>query len=186
MTLGTCFREYVYIPLGGNRVSKAKWLRNLGIVWFLTGFWHGANWNFIVWGLYFGVLLGLEKMVLGKYLQKLPKLVQWMYTIVLILISWCLFAIEDLPLAVAYIQGLFGIGAEGIINSQTQYLFTNYGILLCILCVASFPILPTLEKKYQDTNWYQIARIGFVCFIMVTCMAYIVDAGYNPFLYFRF
>lgn len=186
ITLGTWFKEYVYIPLGGNRVSKLKWVRNVAIVWFLTGLWHGANWNFIAWGLYFGVLLGLEKIVLNQYLVKLPKFIRWIYTIVIVLISWCLFAIEDLPLALSYIGGLFGRGTLGMIDSYTLYLLSNYGWLLLVLAIASLPVFPYLRKKYGDSKLLCVARVVLGCSILVVSMAYLVDAGYNPFLYFRF
>lgn len=186
MTLGTWFKEYVYIPLGGNRVSKIKWVRNVAVVWFLTGLWHGANWNFIAWGLYFGVLLGFEKLYLNKYLVKWPKVLRWGYTILAVLISWCLFAIEDLPLALSYIGGLFGLHGAGLIDTNTQYLLTNYGWLLLLLCVASMPVFPYLKEKYGNKNWLYVARLGLACMILVAGMAYLVDAGYNPFLYFRF
>ena len=186
MTLGTWFKEYVYIPLGGNRVSKLKWVRNVAVVWFLTGLWHGANWNFIAWGLYFGILLGIEKIFLHKHLVKLPKFIQWLYTIVIVLISWCLFAIEDLPLALSYIGGLFGIGSVGFIDSYSIYLFSNYGLLLLILIIASLPLFPYLKKNYGDNKLLLVTKMVFACLVLVISMAYLVDAGYNPFLYFRF
>lgn len=186
ITLGTWFKEYVYIPLGGNRGTKWQWGRNVAIVWFLTGLWHGANWNFIAWGLYFGALLAFEKLVLNKYLVKWPVIFRWLYTIVAVLISWCLFAIEDLSLAISYIGGLFGIGSVGLISTQALYLLANYGFLFVVLCIAATPIYPYLIKKYGDKGWFDVCKLVISCLILIISMAYLVDAGYNPFLYFRF
>ncbi len=123
ISLGTWFRDYVYIPLGGNRRGKLILLRNIFIVWFLTGLWHGANWNFVVWGLFFGVLLTIEKFFLGKLLEKLPSIMQNIYVLFLIMISFIIFNATDMGQAVYNILGLFGANGEGFINKRNNILF---------------------------------------------------------------
>ena len=194
ISLGSWFREYVYIPLGGNRKGLAKQLRNIMIVWFLTGLWHGASWNFIVWGGYFAVLLALEKLFLYKWLQKLPGWLAHVYTMVLVLISWVIFAFDRLPEGIQYLKTMLGLGNATFYNDETLYLLTSYYVIFILLIVActSFP------KRYaiRVSEWMNQQKAGvmvdallknlYLIVILVVVVAFLVDASYNPFLYFRF
>ncbi len=189
ISLGTWFREYVYIPLGGNRGSKFNNIRNILIVWGLTGIWHGANWSFLVWGIYFGILLLLEKFVYGKYLEKIPAFFRHAYTLVLVLISWVIFAFDSLGEAFSYIKTMFG-GAD-FINTNTLYLLCTNGILIIVLALASTDIPNRLVKKTilrleQKHILITVVQNIFLVLAFALSIAFIVDASYNPFLYFRF
>ncbi len=194
MSLGSWFREYVYIPLGGNRVSTAKQIRNLAVVWLLTGFWHGASWNFVLWGAYFGVFLIIEKFFLAKHLAKLPVIVSHIYTLLLVWVSFVLFAFDDLSRVGTYLQSMFVPGEAGFVNAETLYLLKNYAIMLVILVLASTSIPKRLTervlaywKERPAGNGLTLAcKVVFVVAVFVVSVAYLVDATYNPFLYFRF
>lgn len=153
ITLSTWFREYVYIPLGGNRVSKLKWVRNLMIVWGLTGFWHGASWNFIFWGLYFGILLTVEKLWLGKYIQKLPRFLAWLYTFFCVVISWVMFDLSTVSQITTFIKSMFG-GSGVLIDDYARYQFHTYVLifLLCALSATSFGKW-LLERCAVPSGW---------------------------------
>lgn len=182
ISLGTWFKEYVYIPLGGNRRGQLMWLRNLFIVWFLTGLWHGAAWNFIGWGLYFGVILCIEKLFLLKILKKLPSVVSWAYTFFLVLISWCFFSTASFGESIAYISNLF---SGTLVDNKSLYLLSNYGVLFVVIFFANFPVIDIIEKKLSPKA-YALFKIIFIILVLIICLAYIVTSGYNPFLYFRF
>ncbi|MGG7164726.1 MBOAT family O-acyltransferase [Clostridium ihumii] len=188
ISLGSWFREYVYIPLGGNRVSTAKHLRNLFVVWFLTGLWHGASWNFIVWGLYFGVILVIEKNFLLKWLEKAPKFIANIYTMILVIIGWVFFDVETLKGALDYIKVMFGFGNNPMIDSMTMYyLEANIGlIIVLIICSTSIPtkIIKFIKKKYTTAKLFVVPVIYTI--ILIVAVAYLVNETYNPFLYFRF
>lgn len=189
ITLGSWFRSYVYIPLGGNRKGNAKTLRNLLIVWGLTGLWHGASWNFILWGLYFGALIIIERFFLGKYLEKINPVFSILYTFVLVVFGWVLFDTATLTDALSYFKAMFG-GSGLFIDSQALFQLKNY-ILLFILCIFFSGELPEkiMKKVKKKTSVSKIidAAAPFVQIsIMLICTAYLVDASYNPFLYFRF
>ena len=193
ISLGSWFRDYVYIPLGGNRNGRAKQLRNIAIVWFLTGLWHGASWNFVVWGAYFGVLLVFEKFLLFGWLKKAPAVVGHIYTMFFVIISWVIFAFEDLGKAAAYIGTMFGAGGA-LVNGETIYLLMNYGVLLVILLVSStdYPkriargIESSLVRQKLMQYGYTIVENAYLVAVFVLSVAYLVDSSYNPFLYFRF
>ena len=184
ISLGSWFREYVYIPMGGNRVSRGRLFFNLLVVWGLTGIWHGASWNFLLWGLYFGLLLILEKGGLLKLLEKLPAAVQHLYTLFLVLISWTIFAIEDFGRLGGYLKAMFGLGAGGWAPS-TGYYLASYAPILLIACLASTPLAKTLWGKSGRTAKLILLPI-LLLLGLALCTAYLVDATYNPFLYFRF
>lgn len=181
MTLGNWFREYLYIPLGGNRVSRPKFYRNLMIVWFLTGFWHGAGWNFILWGLFFGVLIIIERMGFLKLLEKSPSFIQHGYLLIVVMISWVFFSLENQTQIVVYLKAMFGMGGAGILNTETLYHLSNYGVMLLIGVVFATPYMNQLKKYIKPWMLY-IFYIG----ILVLSTAYLVDSTFNPFLYFRF
>ncbi|MEG0855786.1 MAG: MBOAT family protein [Terrisporobacter sp.] len=188
ISLGSWFRDYIYIPLGGNRVSFGKQIRNIFAVWLLTGLWHGASWNFAIWGLYYGVILLLEKMVFKNILEKTPAFIKHIYTMILVMIGWVLFASPTLVGAVEYIKVMFGIGANPLIdNTGIYYLYTN-GIMFIVLGLCSTPIVKiTLDKLAGKTKFKVInpALITYVLILFLTT-AYLVNETYNPFLYFRF
>ena len=187
MTLSLWFRDYVYIPLGGNRKGKLKQVRNLLIVWGLTGLWHGASWNFVIWGLYFAVILILEKFVLLKYLQKIPDVFQHIYTLVLVLVSWVIFEFEDTNAILQYIKGMFWLSHVELVNSTALYYLLSYAIIFIIAAVFSTPVLNVLRKKLIYRTKYAEAAVSLVyVLILLASTAYLVSSTYNPFLYFRF
>ncbi len=188
ISLGTWFREYVYIPLGGNRVSKAKHIRNILIVWMLTGFWHGAAWNFMLWGLYYGLLLLAEKLFLAPKLEKLPAKAQQAYCFILVLFGWVLFFSPTLKDAFVYIGNMFGIGGSGFIDSRGLYYLAQNLILLVICALCSTPWLWKKFRRFtlQKGKYPSVAAAVIYTAIFIFSIAYLVNATYNPFLYFRF
>lgn len=187
ISLSTWFREYVYIPLGGNREGTAKAIRNLFIVWTLTGFWHGAAWNFVVWGLYYGVLLVLEKYVLHPVIERLPGAVRHIYALFFVVIGWVIFAAPSLSSAVHYIHVMFGGGTAADGSAGVYYLY-NYLIILILCALCSGPgVTASLNRcivaRERRKRIFVIALYvaAFICSI-----AFLVNATYNPFLYFRF
>lgn len=191
ISLGTWFKEYVYIPLGGNRCGKARQIRNILFVWALTGIWHGASWNFMMWGIYFGVLLVVEKLWLLKFLEKLPGWVQNVYTMFLVLISWMIFAFDSMKEGAAYIGRMFGMAVSGIIDEKALYILGSYGMILIILMIGCTE-LPKKLTEILIGKWGRESVVTAVvsnvllAAILILSVAFIVDASYNPFLYFRF
>ena len=186
ITLGSWFRDYVYIPLGGNRKGFLKQIRNILIVWFLTGAWHGASWNFILWGLYFGVILILEKLFILKLLDKLPKICGHIYAIILILVGWAIFAFEDLSKVGQYIKAMF-INTN-LWDNEALYNLQNYGFLIILGIICSIPLWKKLKEKIDSKNskiLELITSLGYVI-ILVLSTASLVTNSFNPFLYFRF
>lgn len=184
ISLGTWFREYVYYPLGGNRGGKLKLYRNIFVVWFLTGFWHGASWNYAFWGLYFAVILIIEKSFLLSFLKKLPIFVSHIYAFVMILISMAIFAIEGSgKQALSYISVMLGNSNLGFVDTTTLYYIQNYGVILIICALFSIPLLKNIKisEKIRTSCEFIIIPLA-----LIICTAYLVDATYNPFLYFRF
>ena len=188
ISLSSWFRDYVYIPLGGNRVSTIKHIRNLLIVWFLTGLWHGAAWNFVVWGLYYGVILIIEKYLLAPILKKLPGIFGHIYSIFLIVIGWVLFFSPSLGQAVGYIKLMFGVGAHGVVDQESLYLLTTNIVLWLMLIIGSTRFVHVrYEHKMKSRRWNTTMINGVVYIVLfVVCIAYLVTETYNPFLYFRF
>lgn len=177
ITLSTWFREYVYIPLGGNRKGKIRNYVNLFIVWFLTGFWHGASWNFIFWGLFFFVILSIEKLFIKDYLDK-HKIFSHVYSLLLIAMSWMIFAITDLAQIRVFFSRLFCFEfADDFI-----YYFRNYAVIMIIGCILSTPVFSRVYEKYKKS----LAGVIFSILVLVLSVAYLADATFNPFLYFRF
>lgn len=188
ITLSSWFKDYIYIPLGGNRKGLAKQIRNILIVWFLTGAWHGASWNFILWGLYFGVILILEKMFLLKFLEKIPAIFRHIYTIFLVLISWLIFAFEDLGKIGEYFKALFNFNYSYSYNSEGIYYLKNYAIIIIIGIILSTPIITKLLKKMETKNKLLPSLITSFIYIAIFIFStsYLVSDSFNPFLYFRF
>ena len=188
ITLGSWFRDYIYIPLGGNKKGFLKQIRNILIVWFLTGAWHGASWNFILWGLFFGVILILEKVILLKLLKKLPTWTNYVYTAFLVLISWVIFAFEDLGKVKDYLFTMFHLNKTNIVNAEGLYYLKNYFIIIVIGLILSTPVISKLLKKLEEkqSNIRSILITGVYIGILVLSTASLVSDSYNPFLYFRF
>lgn len=188
ITLGSWFRDYIYIPLGGNKKGFLKQIRNILIVWFLTGAWHGASWNFILWGLFFGVILILEKVILLKLLKKLPTWTNYVYTAFLVLISWVIFAFEDLGKVKDYLFTMFHLNKTNIVNAEGLYCLKNYFIIIVIGLILSTPVISKLLKKLEEkqSNIRSILITGVYIGILVLSTASLVSDSYNPFLYFRF
>lgn len=190
ISLSQWFRDYVYIPLGGNRVGKVKLIRNILVVWMLTGLWHGANWTFVIWGLLFGILLIMEKTFLLKFLEKIPKVFQHIYVLFIVMISFIIFNSDDIGQALMQIGGLFGANGEVWINSYTFYYLKSYFVILVIGLIGATPLLKNKINGLKEKEKVRKA-VNFLEPIVLACLlifvtAYLVDNSYNPFLYFRF
>lgn len=190
MTLSLWFRDYVYIPMGGNRVSLIKQIRNLLVVWILTGFWHGASWNFLLWGLYFGVLLIGEKFLYGKLLEKLPKIFRHVYTMLAVIIGFVLFNAANLRDAWACLRAMFGFGHVPVVNAETMYtLRSNAGVLLMAV-IGATPLFHSLRTRLKSIEkWDRVLNAAepvFLAGILCVVTAFLINGSFNPFLYFRF
>ena len=187
ITLGSWFRSYVYIPLGGNRNGNFKTYRNLFITWALTGLWHGASWNFILWGLFFGVLIIIERLGFGKILEKLPSAVSMLYTFVMVLFGWVLFDTDTLADAGRYYAAMFGAGGS-LVDSYVRYTIASNAVMLVLCILISGGLGSRLISFCEEKNKRASAVAGVAVKIggLLICTAYLVGATYNPFLYFRF
>lgn len=188
ISLGSWFREYVYIPLGGNRTGLIKQLRNLLIVWFLTGLWHGANWNFIVWGLYFGLFVTLEKLFLLKWLKNRMSFIGHVYTLIIVLIGWVFFEFENLSVAMNFLGTMFGFNQSVFLDNKTLYYITTNFMLFIVLAICSTPF-PKRVFVYIREKLKLPGAIGIPVFYVILAVlstGYLVNDTYNPFLYFRF
>ena len=190
ISLGSFFRDYVYIPLGGNRRGRARTALNLAIVWALTGLWHGASWNFVIWGLYYGVLIILEKLVLADFREKLPGAAQHIAARLLIVVGWTVFYYTDMGCLGKHLGAMFGIGAAGLSDPVTMAVIRKYTVLPLIAAIASLPILPRLKAWLGKHEKLEGAAdiVSLVCLtaLMLLSMIFIVGQSYNPFIYFRF
>lgn len=189
ISLSSWFRDYVYIPLGGSRVKTGLYVRNVIAVWMLTGLWHGASWNFVLWGAGFGVLLLCERFLWGKWLERMPSIISHLYLLFIILLSFILFSADTIPQAMQRIGGLFGAGKLPVISVQSVYYLRSYGLLLIFAAIVATPLPVTAFNRFMKTkagsilNWVMpIVLVGL--FLLAT--AFLVDGSYNPFLYFRF
>ncbi len=187
ISLSTWFRDYVYIPLGGNRVSKFKWLRNILVVWLLTGLWHGASWNFILWGVYYGVILIIEKVFLGRIIEKLPKVLQHIYALFFIIIGWVIFRVEDFSQMGIVLQKMFTWQASSIIDNIVLNfdVFSSLPYIL-IGIIGSMPLWTKVREKRKQTNSYLIVSNLWSFGIFMLSICFLLVATYNPFIYFRF
>jgi len=183
ISLSTWFKEYVYIPLGGNRKGPARQILNLLIVWGLTGFWHGASWNFLLWGLYYALLLIIEKLFLLKVLKKLPAFIGHIYTMVLVLFGWVLFFFEDMTALVGFFKRLFTLEA---VSAQCGNLILGYLPMLLISMVAAVPMFKTFGDIHGHKSLVRALKLCAVAALMVLCVASLVSQSYNPFIYFKF
>ena len=188
MTLSSWFKEYVYIPLGGSRVPRHLWIRNIFLVWMLTGMWHGAGWNYLLWGLYFAVFLLLEKLYFKSFLEK-HRVSSYIYTNFLVIISFVIFRHENMKELVLFLKGMFGFSSLPWIGPEVLYYMRSYSILLLLgLFLASGLHKALYEKTKEQFCWKQILMLTpvFHFGILLLCTAFLIDASFNPFLYFRF
>ena len=189
MSLGSWFRDYVYIPLGGNRVGKMRWYFNIFVVWALTGLWHGAAPNFVLWGLMFAVLLVIEKHWLLEHLNK-AKVWNHLYVLFIVIISFVIFNASSLREAVQYIGGMFGFGNVAFMSAECAYYLRSYGVLLLIAAIGSTPWIKQAAISFTKTDFgkkiWPVIRIVWLVALLVICTAYLIDSSFNPFLYFRF
>ncbi len=185
MTLGGWFKSYVYFPLGGSRHGKAKTIRNLLIVWFLTGMWHGASWNFMIWGLYYGVILILEKFVFASVIKKLPFWITRIYTMLAVIIGWVIFEIYSPAFELEFIGAMFGLSGS-VSDAFTLNILHNYSVILIAAAIIATGLPHKLWKKISHGRNLDILCFAGEAVGMAVCIAYLVDASYNPFLYFNF
>ncbi len=186
ISLSTWFREYVYIPLGGNRVTVPRHILNLLIVWSLTGLWHGASWNFVLWGTYYGVLLIIEKYALKNYIEKWPKWIRHLYTMVIVMIGWTFFSITDFGAMKEYFAVMLGLSGHAFANMKTLYILRTSGILLAAGVWFSTPSSMDWFRNLQKSSRGEYTGILLLMLILILSIAYLVFGSYNPFLYFRF
>lgn len=189
ISLGTWFKEYVYFPLGGSKNGKVSQIRNIMIVWLLTGIWHGAGFNFLLWGLYFGCILLVEKLLLKKYLEKLPSVLQSVYALLLVFLGWVLFAFDDMGQGQLYLSQMFGFGESKslmFLNDRTIYMFYTNFILIVTAILGATSLPARLYKKKAGARERAILEPIFTMIVLLLSVAFLVNAGYNPFLYFRF
>lgn len=188
ITLGRWFREYIYIPLGGNRVGNAKLIRNLLVVWMFTGLWHGSSWNFVLWGLYFGILIIVEKFFIGNMLEKLPTFFRRVYSFFLIVLGWVIFDFTQLSDMGKYFGAIFGANKQGIFDGRFWYYLGNYAVifLICILC--STGLFKRLEDWLSNKHKiiYNIVQPIVCILLLIISISYLVEATNTPFLYFKF
>ena len=184
MTLGSWFRDYVYIPMGGNRKGSARTLLNLFVVFFLTGLWHGAAWNFVLWGLFFGIFLMIEKWLPG--LQKLPNALRHGYVMLAVIFSFVLFNANSLSQAAGDMAGMLGLGGLPLISAPAVYYLKSYGLLFLLGILGATPVVKTLARKAADTKAACVLEPLVLAALLLVCTAYLVDGSFSPFLYFRF
>jgi alginate O-acetyltransferase complex protein AlgI len=190
MSLGTWFRDYVYVPMGGNRVNRIRWIRNIIVVWFLTGFWHGAEWNFIFWGLYFAAFLVLEKYFLKAILDRLPSFAGHLYVIIFIIISFVIFNAAGMGEALENLRGMFGLLNIPLVNPETIYYLKSYGLVFIIASIGATPLGLIIMRKllgYESGRGIiNIMQPVVLVLLLLIITGYLVDGSFNPFLYFRF
>ena len=189
ISLSSFFKDYVYIPLGGSRVKKIINVRNILIVWMLTGLWHGASWNFVLWGLYYGVLLLLEKFVFNKILEKTPNWFKHFYTMFLVVVGWMIFAFDDMTILKEYASMMFGVGGVSFINNHALYYLKNYLIIFILAIIFSMPVYKLAKEKLskvKNTKSVFIVSLIIYTVLFIVVVSYLVNDTYNPFLYFRF
>ena len=184
MTLGGWFRDYVYIPLGGNRVGKGRWVLNILIVWALTGLWHGAAWNFVLWGLLYAVFLLLERFF--PIPEHLPTILRRVYVMLIVILGFVLFNAADLGQAISDIKGLFGFGAVPFVNSATLYALRSNAMLFIVCLVGCTPLVRNGAQKLEGKAIAAVLEPALLIVLLLLCTAYLVDGSFNPFLYFRF
>ena len=184
MSLGSWFRDYVYIPLGGNRVSKGRWVFNILVVWILTGAWHGAAWNFVLWGLLYAVVLMAEKWLPG--LQKWPEVLRRGYTLLIVMLGFVLFNADSIGQAGSDFSALFGFGGLPVVTAQTLYYLRSFGLLFVLGIVGSTPLVRNWAVGIRKTRAGSFLELAMMVGLLLVSTAYLVDGSFSPFLYFRF
>ena len=185
ISLSSWFRDYVYIPLGGNRVTKGRWILNILVVWGITGFWHGASWNFLLWGLYYGLLLLVEKFLLGKVLERVPKVFGWIYAMFFVTVGWVIFNVTDLSRLLQTLEIMFTMPRTDWLRAISGNIAILRGLVYLPLGVLfSFPVLKKLDKERGMVGTFVSYGVHLV--LLVLCIITIVSTKYNPFIYFRF
>ena len=188
MSLGTWFRDYVYIPMGGSRVKRSRWIFNTLTVWMLTGLWHGAAWNFVLWGLLYAALLLVEKFI--PALQKLPSFFRHAYVLLTVMLGFVLFNAADLNQALSDMGGLIGVGGLPLLTNETVYYLKSYARLFIVAIIGATPVVKAVANKlYSDSRTAPVMAVLeplFLILLFVVCSSYLVDGSFNPFLYFRF
>jgi alginate O-acetyltransferase complex protein AlgI len=186
ISLSSWFRDYIYIPLGGNRVGKLRWIFNILVVWALTGFWHGAQWNFLLWGLYYAVLLLLEKLLLARILERIPKFFRWLYTMFFVVVGWVIFDLTDFSQMLSALKTMFTMPATpwlNMVSGDTSILYALFFIPLGLVCM-----LPLGEKIKRNSSSPWAVALSHVLYLVLAgiCITITVSSSYNPFIYFRF
>ena len=184
ISLGSFFRDYVYIPLGGSRRGKARRMLNLLIVWALTGLWHGAAWNFVIWGLYWFMLLVVDK-DLSRLWERVPRFLRWLFTLFAAVVGWTIFYYTDMPGLGAHLSALFGGGLPWL-DAATASAFRQYALFLPVACVAAAPIVPQLKRMSQRRPWLALGGTVFAVVVGLLSLLFLIRQSYNPFIYFRF
>lgn len=184
ISLSRWFRDYVYIPLGGNRTSKGKHIRNLFLVWLLTGIWHGANWTFVLWGLVYFVLLFLEKYT--GFVQKIGKIPAHIYTLFMIMVCWVIFRADSIGAAGQYLGSMFGIGAAGGMDEVFRFYIGNFKVWLLVSIIGCIPWTVKLQERFKDTVLWQLGKELLQIAILLISISYLLRGTYNPFVYFNF
>ncbi len=187
ISLSSWFRDYVYIPLGGNRVNKFRWIMNILLVWMLTGLWHGAAWNFVIWGLFYGLLLLFEKLFFSKVLKKLPEFIKWIYTFIIIMIGWMIFRSNSLNELLLFLKIMFTYKQTDWITILADNLPTFNSLIFIIPAfILSFPIFEKIRKKYSNKLLYTLITNILLLILFIICVMCLTSSSYNPFIYFRF
>ena len=190
ISLGSWFRDYVYIPLGGSHVGKMRQMGNILLVWLLTGLWHGAAWNFVLWGLYFAVLLVLEKLVLSRALARLPGALRHGYLLLAAVFSFAIFNGDGISGVAADLSGMLGLAGGGLVSTQTLYYLSSYAVLLVIAVIGATPLPKKLAERFAGSaagaRVMTVLQPAVLLALLAVCTAYLVDGSFNPFLYFRF
>ena len=190
ISLGSWFRDYVYVPLGGNRVSAPRWIFNTLLVWFLTGLWHGAAWNFILWGLYFGLLIIAEKTVLKGVIEKTPRFIRHVYLLVAVAVSFVIFGADGIGGAAEGLQNMFGLGGLPLWSDETAYYLSSFGVIFAVAAVGATPLIKNAAVKFAASNEADTAtailKPVVMAFFIIISTAYFADGSFSPFLYFRF
>ena len=184
MSLGSWFRDYIYIPMGGNRVPKWRWVLNILTVWMLTGLWHGAAWNFVAWGLMFAVLLLAEKWI--PALQKLPTILRRAYVLLAVVISFVLFNAESFAQAGSDLAGMFGFAGLPLVSAETLYYLKSYAVLFVLGFIGATPLVRDTANRLYKHKIVAILEPAVLILLLLVCTGYLVDGSFSPFLYFRF
>lgn len=186
ISLGSWFRDYVYIPLGGNRVNRTKWIYNIFLVWFLTGLWHGASWNFVTWGLYYGIILIIEKKIFSIVKISIPRFFRRIYTLGLIMIGWVIFRTDTLYNSINYILTLFGFYGHSTLNTFYNLSITSFIIFIILGIIGSTPLMKNMFNRYRSNIIIDILYDVYLILLFYCCLLFLINNSFNPFIYFRF